>query len=134
MKVIDASALAMFINKEPAWEKVERILIDDLCIAPPLIIDEVLNTIWKRAYRKLINAADAKKLAEAFIQNVPVRVITLSTAVWKKAFDIATRKSITIYDAEYIALADWMKIPLVTADKKQGKAAREESVTVIMIA
>lgn len=118
MKVIDASVLATFVNKEPLWEKVKELLEENICIAPPLIIDEVLNTIWKRYYRGMLSYDDALKLCNVFIKNIPVKIISLDEDMWKIAFKIAVENKITIYDAEYVALSLIKNAPLITRDKK----------------
>jgi predicted nucleic acid-binding protein len=50
-----------------------------------------------------------------------------------KAFKIANRNKITIYDFLFIALAKLKNLELVTSDIKQYEIAKNEGVNVILI-
>jgi predicted nucleic acid-binding protein len=50
-------------------------------------------------------------------QNHPVPVRTFSDRVWE------LRANLTVYDAWYVALAEWLGTDLVTADQRLANAS-----------
>ncbi len=132
MRVVDASILASFIRKEPGWEKLADYV--KLCITVDLALKEVLNAIFKDfSLRKSINLDVALKLREILFSMIGTNVfIEPEDKYISKGFEIALKTSLTIYDTLYIALAAEKKLPLVTLDEKQARAAQALSVEVII--
>ena len=46
---------------------------------------------------------------------------------------MAVKEKLTVYDTLFISLAKKNKLPLLTSDTKQAKAAKEEGVEVILV-
>lgn len=131
MRVIDASSLAKYVNREPNWTDIENYLIDE-CITVDLAVKEVINSIWKRVLRGKLNSDDAYKVFQGFIENLMVKVVDQED-VLDEAFKISLKHNHTVYDSLYIALAKKMKLELVTSDKRQRDVAMKENIKVIYI-
>lgn len=120
--VIDASvAIKLFIN-EPLSDKADRLfahLTADppaLLAVPDLFYIECANILWKHVSRYGYPAASAEQdlqdLGKLSLQATP------TFALAREALQIAVAQAITTYDACYVALAQRLKIPCVTADEK----------------
>ncbi|MEL9940353.1 MAG: type II toxin-antitoxin system VapC family toxin [Ignisphaera sp.] len=132
MIVVDASLLAAFIRKEPGWEKLVNYV--RLCITIDLVLKEVLNAIWKDAtIKRTINIETAFKLQEILFSMIGINIeIEPEGKYLSKAFEIALKTGITVYDALYIALAIEKKLPLATLDEKQARVAQANGVKTIV--
>ena len=131
MRVIDASSLAKYINREPNWRDVERYLLDG-CITIELAIKEVSNSIWKRWLRGELNKDDAYTIFKGFIDNLMVKVLNQEEYI-DDAFKLSLKYNLTIYDSLYIAVAKKMKLELITSDKNQRDISRKENIKVVYI-
>ena len=131
MRVIDASSLAKFVNREPNWKKVEEYLLEG-CISVDLCIKEVLNTVWKRIYRGLIDKEDGFRIANEFLKNIMIRLIDQEPFL-ESALKLSVKYGITVYDALYIALAKKLELQLITSDEKQFKVSVAEGIDTIYI-
>ncbi|MGX5682223.1 type II toxin-antitoxin system VapC family toxin [Schumannella luteola] len=108
--VIDSSAALRFDH----WES-----RDATYFAPELIDVEIANALRKLVLRGEAQAHDAENLIRDWARNSVVRTphATLIERVWE------LRANITPYDATYVALAETMRIPLVTADLRLARTA-----------
>lgn len=131
MIVVDASLLAAFIRKEPGWERLAEYL--KLCVTIDLALKEVLNAVWKDvAVRKTMGIDIAAQLMEILFSMVGVNIdVEPEIKYLPKAFEIALKTGVTVYDALYIALGMERKLPLATLDEKQAKAAQALGVKTI---
>lgn len=135
--VIDASvAIKLFITEEFS-ESVARLLArlaDDPPLAlavPDLFYIECANILWKHINRFGYPPENARKdiesLAQLAIDSHPTA--TLVTA----ALDLAMDRSISAYDACYVALAQRLGVPLITADEKLARRFVNTSYKVVWI-
>lgn len=133
MIVVDASALAAFIRKEPGWERLADYLKDSISV--DLAVKEASNAVWKDyALRKLIKYDMALALFKVLNRLVGVNVILEPEEKYiGEAFRIALERNITVYDALYIALAKSRKLPLLTLDLEQRKTAEAVGVKTIPV-
>ena len=132
MIVIDASALAKYILKEPNWLEVEEYLIEAKSVDH--IIKEVTNAIWKAYVRKIISMQDAKKKLNALQELIGTNIILVNELeILEKAMKISFKEKITVYDSLYIALAEIEQKPLVTSDEKQAKILKKRGGKVYYI-
>ncbi len=130
MIVVDASALAAFILKEPGWRALSRYL--KLGISVDHVVKEVLNAVWKTHTLRLIDTQDAAQLFRILMSMIGVNILLEPEIRYlDRAFRIALDNRITIYDALYIALAIEKKLPLLTLDEKQGNVARTLGVKTV---
>ena len=131
MIVIDASALAAFLLKEPGWRELAPYLKNS--ISMDMILKEVSNTIWKACtLRGSITVDNAIKLYEIMESMIGKNIILEPEIKYlQDAFKIALKNRVTVYDALYISLAKAKNLPLLTLDRRQSKAAKEVRVKVI---
>jgi len=129
VKVIDSSALVKYVGKEENWEKVEEHLKEG-CITLDLATKETANALVKKALKNEVTPETAKEI----INYLPKIVrITPQKEHFSKAFEIAIKHKLTIYDALFIALSVNTNMPLLTSDEKQAKASKEHGVAVTLM-
>ena len=87
-------------------------------VAPDLLNVEVLSVVRRLEQNGIISAARAVQaitdLGRAPVRRVPTR--SLLTAMW------VLRANVSAYDACYVALAQALSCPLVTADARLARA------------
>jgi predicted nucleic acid-binding protein len=93
-------------------------------IAPALLEYEVCSAIRRAVDRKIIDGGRAEQALD-WIQALRIRPITPAWSLHARALSWAARLGHTkAYDAQYLALAEEMKCPLLTADLRLVRAAR----------
>ncbi|MDQ3579026.1 MAG: type II toxin-antitoxin system VapC family toxin [Actinomycetota bacterium] len=118
--MLDASVLVEFLRWSPVGQNVAGRLLSDgsNAHAPHLAAVEVLS-----AFRSLVVRADVSaergRLAIDDLMNLPVTrhpAEPLLPRIWD------LRGSLTAYDATYVALAEALDAPLLTADRRLARA------------
>lgn len=115
MIVADASAaVSALLNAGAA----RRALGDEQVHAPHLIDAEVANALRRQVAARRLGAGAAWTALDAWRQLGMTRypVVGLLARVWE------LRHNVSAYDASYIALAEHLRCPLVTADARLGRA------------
>jgi len=118
--VFDASVLIKVILLEDYTDEVRkhflRIGVDAEIHAPDLLPIECTNILWKQVMR---NGYDASRVQQDLTDLLQLAVYWHPTmALLPRAADVAVSHGITAYDATYVALAEHLNIPLLTADDK----------------
>ena len=120
MIVIDASILANALadDEQDGANARRELLSADALAAPDLIDVETVAVMRKRWLAKtLMDERFAAAVAD--LQRLPFeRVPTLR--LMPRAFEL--RANVTPYDASYVALAEALSCPLVTADRRLANA------------
>ena len=134
MIVIDASALAKYILKEPKWKDVEEYIYRDDVYSVNLIVAECANAIWKAYHRKLITTEDAKNKLHA-LKILADRMLNLvnTRKFLDIAFEYSLKRKVPIYDMLYLALASKKEAFLLTSDAYQAKIGQELGIKVIEV-
>ena len=90
--------------------------------APALLWSEVTSSISKHVWRRELRASDAASLLDVFLGLGLTRVAT--NEMYLRAADVARQLGwAKSYDAEYVALAQMLDVPLVTLDAKLKRGA-----------
>lgn len=119
MIVVDASVVVTALADDgPDGDRVRARLRGERLIAPHLVDIEVLSA-WRRIAasgdlderRAGLATADLRSLRIDRVPHAP-----LLDRCWE------LRQNLTVYDAAYIALAEAMQVPLLTADAKLAAA------------
>ncbi|MBS1881828.1 MAG: type II toxin-antitoxin system VapC family toxin [Actinobacteria bacterium] len=120
MIVVDASVLATALGDDGAdGDLVRNRLRGERLVAPALVDLEVLSTL-RRAARG--GRLDERRSGQALedLAALPLRRVShlpLVNRIWE------LRDNLTAYDASYVALAEMLDCPLLTADGGIGKAS-----------
>jgi len=131
VRVIDASALAKYVNREEGWERVEEHLLRG-CVTLDLALKEVANSLWKRVKRGDLGGGKAVEVVRALLENRIVR-ISPEQPLLVEALELSIKTGLTIYDSVYIALARRLGTELITSDRKQAEKAGEAGVIPILV-
>jgi predicted nucleic acid-binding protein len=119
---VDASVAARWVLEEPDSDRAEALYVDtigddEMIYAPPLLRFDVANVIRRRMVSRGLPLAEADRI---FVQFLQFRVVLKAPDVmFSRAFAIAEEFVIpAIYDAIYIALAEWLGCDYWTADRR----------------
>jgi len=117
--VIDASALVGMLGKEDEGaRRLTRRLIGEELVAPHLVDVEVLSGV-RRALRIGLIRPERAAQALADLASLPLRRVG-HTSLLRRAWEL--RDNLSAYDATYVALAEHLRAPLLTADVRLAGA------------
>lgn len=125
--VIDASFLLKLFFPEEQSDRAYELWsswIDNSVevVAPTLIIFECASVIRNKVHRKLLNEADATEIIKR-IKRLDMTLV-YTEEILEGAWRIGRLlKMSALYDCFYLSLAQFLKSPLWTADKKLYQAA-----------
>lgn len=126
--VPDVSAiLALALDDEDAEfaESVIAAIAADEAIVPALFWYEIRNVLVMAERRKRIAASRTT----AFLSDLSLLPFTVDDLPREASvLDLARRRSLTVYDATYLELAERRDIPLATLDHALMAAAKKERV------
>lgn len=119
MIVVDASVLVSALADDgPDGDTARRVLRGKSLVAPEIVDLEVLSVVRKRHADGALDARRAlfalRDLEELPMERVPHR--PLLDRCWE------LRDTLTPYDASYVAVAEMVEAPLVTADARVARA------------
>lgn len=123
--VIDASVAVEYLLRTPVGQSVADIVESAPLVAPELIDAEVLSALRRAVLQGRLHGARAEVIVED-LRHWPVDRIShqfLAPLAWR------FHRSITTYDAFYVAAAHAHQCPLLTAD---GRLARAPGLGVVM--
>ncbi|MGF1652104.1 MAG: type II toxin-antitoxin system VapC family toxin [Actinomycetales bacterium] len=115
MIVTDASAtISALLNDGPA----RRLLADEQLHAPHLLDPEVASGMRRRVLARDITADQGWAALDVLRRLAVTRypAAALLDRIWE------LRDNVSAYDATYVALAEALECPLVTADARLGRA------------
>lgn len=118
-KVIDASALAALAFAEPGADAVIDAIDGHRLHAPTLIVFELMNVAWKRSRKQPAAAALFLEALQA-LEGLGLRFRGIDQA---QVVRLGLETGLSAYDASYLWLAQALRMPLVTLDRKLGAHA-----------
>jgi len=132
MIVVDASAWvrALVDTQRPGDESRKALAVDDRWVAPSHMATEVLRTLWRYEFGRLIDPATSSALAR-LVSTASVEYV--SPEPWLLAEQWQLRHNVSSYDATYVAVARRFSAPLLTADGRLARAARTSGVEVRLV-
>jgi len=120
--VVDASVAAKWFFPDEEFAKdafrIQQDFLDKTVVlsVPTLIYYEINNILKSAVQSKRVTEKEAIEAYEGFL-NLEFAVYS-SKDLMKQALAKATEYDISSYDASYVALASYLKIPFFTADRK----------------
>ena len=117
-KVVDASALLAYLNKESGWEKMEELLATASEKDRPLLMTAVN---WGEVYYIILRHLGDYNQAgdiERSVQTLPIEIIGVDRELAKEAATLKVNYKLAYADAFAAALAKSRKAELVTCDKE----------------
>jgi predicted nucleic acid-binding protein len=125
--VVDASVGSKLLALEDGSDQAHRLLLlletrpESRFFVPDIFYAECANVVWKHVRRGHLAASSAEEaiasLGDLALQSVETKPLL------DRAFALALAHGIAVYDALYLALAERLKLPLVTADERLYDAA-----------
>lgn len=119
--ILDSSVIAKWFfpeeDSDMALHIKEKFVDGELSIAIPILLYYEVNNILKTASKLVhINTQDTLKVYQSFLN---LNFIAYSTTkLMVNTLEIAMKYDISSYDASYLALAEHLQIPFITADQK----------------
>jgi predicted nucleic acid-binding protein len=117
--VLDASALVDLVLDQPDAEWVVAQIEGEQITAPAHQSAEVLSAL-SRLVRSAVLTPEVAREALDEALDLPQRLVAPSAAHVRRAF--ALREHIRVTDGLYVVLADELECPLVSTDRRLGRA------------
>ena len=115
--VVDASVVVKWFVQEALSPNAERVLqAEGALFAPALLVVEVTNIAWTKALRGEIAREQAHLIATSIHQG-PVELIP-DPLLHQRALGLGFESAHSVSDCLYLALAERLACPLVTADER----------------
>lgn len=126
MKLIDSSVIVKFFSEEPGWEATRQYLYVPISIELSMI--ELGNALLKKVRKG--------EFKEGAVNDILARYPKVFRFIDQKrhlpkAFEIARKHGISIYDSLFIAAAMKEGYELVTCDGRQAEIAQKVGVKAI---
>jgi|GraSoi2013_100cm_1033763.scaffolds.fasta_scaffold05057_4 predicted nucleic acid-binding protein len=96
-----------------------------LLVAPALVLIEVASAISRQTRQ----VAQAKRVAKDLSSLRTIRIVSLDTVLVWAAVKVAADLKLRAGDATYVAVAQQLKVPLVSWDKEQLQQGRNLIIT-----
>jgi len=133
--ILDASVVAKWFTQHEEPYRDKSIALRDLhcmgrcrLIIPELGLLEVLNAIRYSPKAVEVDTTDALTI----LMSLRLRLECLDWDVLRKTSSIAWAYDITLYDAVYIALAERLGFPFITADRALWKRMGGHSIVIAL--
>lgn len=114
-KIVDASVMASWLFGEPKGDQAQRMMEGASLLSPDLLPYELSNVALVKSHS---HPEQTDQIYEAFRMMFDLDELTLITVDFDAVLSLATRKSITTYDASYLHLARALEVPLLTFDEE----------------
>lgn len=130
--VLDASVAAKCLFNETDSHLARAFVVSAHGLTAPDFIFVELSSVAAKKVRRGETSRDFA--AEALVRAPGLLTVAASTRpLLRRAFELATDKGFSVYDALYLALAETKEIPVVTADRKFSERAHALGVAGLVI-
>jgi predicted nucleic acid-binding protein len=115
--VIDASVAIKWVITEEGTEAAVQLRSDGTAFhAPGLLVPETGNILWKKVLRREVTQAEAELACKILgFAKIELHDMERHSSV---ALSLALALGYPVYDTTYLALAQALGIPMVTADRR----------------
>jgi predicted nucleic acid-binding protein len=139
--VVDASILAKAYLRDETFNDVARAILTDYALgtlelfAPQFLLYEIPSAIQGAVRRRRLDAAEAKQaITHFFALSIPtVGDSETMESMITAAYATGERLGCRLYDALYLIVADGLRAPFVTADRKLFNTISERWRNVVWI-
>ena len=126
MIVVDTNVMVYLLTGAGPGEAAARLLVrDPEWTAPPLLLSELRNVMVGLVRREQLQPQDAAEICQDAEAVLGDRVVSVSST---PVLNTAIGGGLSAYDAEFLALARHLGVPLVTADQAILQAAPDVAV------
>lgn len=118
--LLDSSVVLKWFRRDEIWReaalKLRKAYLDGhtVIFVPNLLIYEIANVLRYKPDLTQLQVQEA--LTSLF--DMQIRRVEISQVVIMEAIQLAYLHTITVYDATFIAMAKYLKVPFITADEK----------------
>jgi predicted nucleic acid-binding protein len=131
--VVDAGIVLKLVLLETYTLEVQayflRLGADVVAHAPDLLLTECSNVLWKQVRFQGYPVAQAE-CDQLDILGLAIQWTPTATLL-PRALSLAMTHRITVYDACYLALAESLSLPLLTADQRLANSVHIPSVMIL---
>lgn len=125
--IVDASVVVKWFAAEEGHEQARALLTaDEPLFAPDILAAEFANALWVKVERGELDPHDAARAVAAVARRGEPE-LRPSPPLMPQAFALARQLAHPVYDCVYLALADELDRPLVTADERFVEAAHRRT-------
>ncbi len=131
--VLDASVAAKWFTRHDEPERHKSIALRTLhrsgrtrLVVPEFALLEILNAVRDSERAEEVDATRAL----GFLERLRLEIVPLDWDLLRKATAIAWAYRIALYDAAYVAVAERLGFPLLTADEVMAKKLTGHSIVV----
>lgn len=119
MIVVDASVLSVALGDDAIDGAAARAAIAGHTLTAPELLDLEVVSVWRRQVAAGRMTPARAELAIADLVAIPIRRVS-HRALMDRCWEL--RQTVTVYDAAYIALAETLAVPLLTADARLSRS------------
>lgn len=120
--VCDASVLFKLLVDEPHNDRAKALVASAEVYVPELCYAELGNAVWAYMRRHRLNHREGEVLLD-ILSRAPLDVRSIRPH-YRRALALASIMNHPLYDCIYLALAETLGLPLVTADRRLIAAVR----------
>ncbi|OGP91180.1 MAG: hypothetical protein A2156_02645 [Deltaproteobacteria bacterium RBG_16_48_10] len=118
--LLDSSVVLKWFRRDEIWReaalKLRKAYLDGhmVILVPDLLIYEIANVL---RYKPDLTQLQVQE-ALTSLYDMQIRMGEISQLMIMEAIQLAYFHAITVYDATFIAMANYLKVPFISADEK----------------
>ncbi|GAP72645.1 type II toxin-antitoxin system VapC family toxin [Candidatus Symbiothrix dinenymphae] len=130
MKILlDANIFFAVILNEPEKERIIELTRGAEMVSPEVVPYEIGNALLAMLKRRRLTKEQVVKSFNTF-DFIPKNLVQINVA---KAIEIACMFDIYAYDAYYLEVANRLRLPLLTLDKRMQNNAQELNINILEV-
>jgi predicted nucleic acid-binding protein len=134
--VIDSCVVAKWVLPEADSKQAMRLFHNTVGRGERLVVLDVAlveaaNAVWKKSHRRLISLEEARRYLGELLE-MPIQTRAANTLL-ATAMDIAVKYDCSIYDALFVALANDLRLPGITADEPLVRVVHTDFPNIVLL-